>query len=220
MRTKTEHLIAVLAADAQPVRPLAPPSRRLLAWLAISLPWVIAVVAIMSPREDLGDKLGDTRWVLEQIAALATALTAAVAAFCAGVPGRSRWEHALPLPSFVLWVGLLSVGCVQAWLSAGPDGFKLYPDWVCFPGIVLVGAGPAVAMVLMLRRGAPLSPVVSTALGALAAAALADFGLRLFHPQDASLMVLVWQVGTVVVLTIAGGLAGPSIVRWRHQSAA
>lgn len=29
-------------------------------------------------------------------------------------------------------------------------------------------------------------------------------------------MVLVWQVGTVVILTIAGGVVGPKIVRWRH----
>lgn len=219
METKTEDLIAALARDAQPVRPLASPWRRLLAWLAISLPWVIAVVAVISPREDLADKLSDPRWVLEQLATLATALTAAVAAFCAGVPGRARWERILPLPPFAFWVGLLGLGCVQAWLVAGPKGLTLYPDWVCFPGIVLVGAVPAVAMALMLRRGAPVAPVVSTALGALAAAALADFGLRLFHPQDASLMVLVWQVGSVVILTIAGGLVGPTIVRWRHQLA-
>jgi hypothetical protein len=219
MSKRTEELIASLTADARPVRPLAPPWRRLLAWLALAVPWVIAVVVIMSPRADLGDRLGDPHWVLEQGAALATALAAAVAAFCAGVPGRPRWERFLPLPPFVLWVGLLGLGCIAAWLRAGPDGLTLYPDWVCFPGIVLVGAGPAAAMAIMLRRGAPLAPVLSTALGALAAAALADFGLRLFHPQDASLMVLVWQVGTVIILTIAGGLIGPTIVRWRHQLA-
>jgi len=51
--------------------------------------------------------------------------------------------------------------------------------------------------------------------GALAAAGLGNFGLRLFHTQDASLMVLVWQVGTVVVLTTFAGSAGRLLLDWR-----
>lgn len=45
-------------------------------------------------------------------------------------------------------------------------------------------------------------------LGTLAAAALANFGLRLFHTADAALMVLVWQFGTVVLFTALAGLWG------------
>lgn len=213
---KTDDLIASLAAEARPVERLAAPQKRLLGWLAVSVPWIAMVVLVMSPRPDLADKFGDLRWVLEQGAALGTALTAAVAAFCAGVPGRPRWEHFIPVPFFGLWIGLLGFGCLQTWLEAGLAGLTLQFDWICFPGIVLVGFVPAIAMAVMLRRGAPLAPVLSTALGALAAAGLANVGLRLFHPQDASLMVLVWQVGTVVILTIAGGILGPKIVRWRH----
>jgi hypothetical protein len=52
----------------------------------------------------------------------------------------------------------------------------------------------------MLRCGPPLTPHTTTALGGLAAAGLGNFGLRLFHPQDAGLTVLVWQVGTVCLL--------------------
>jgi hypothetical protein len=187
--------------------------------LAVSLPWLLAVVAIMSPRPDLGERLTDSRWLLEQGAALATALMAALAAFCASVPGRPRWERLLPFPFFSLWIGLLGLGCVEAWLAAGPEGLRFNPDWICFPAIVLIGTVPGVTMATMLRRGAPLSPILSTALGALATATLADFGLRFFHPQDASLMVLVWQVGTVVALTLAGAAIGPRMLRWRHARA-
>jgi hypothetical protein len=74
---------------------------------------------------------------------------------------------------------------------------------------------PAIAMALMLRRGAPLTPFVSAALGGLAAAGLGNFGLRLFHPQDASIMVLVWQMGTVFVLTALAGWAGRFLLDWR-----
>jgi hypothetical protein len=39
--------------------------------------------------------------------------------------------------------------------------------------------------------------------------------IRLFHPQDASLMVLVWQVGTVFVLTTVAGSTGRLLLDWR-----
>jgi hypothetical protein len=91
----------------------------------------------------------------------------------------------------------------------------LQPDWACFPSIVLVGSLPAVAMAIMLRRGAPLSPRTSVALGGLAAAGLGDFGLRMFHPQDASVMVLVWQVGSVLILAALAGWAGRWLLDWR-----
>jgi len=67
----------------------------------------------------------------------------------------------------------------------------------------------------MLRRGAPLTPHLMTALGGLAAAGLGNFGLRLFHEQDASLTVLVWQFGTVFMLSALAGWAGHYLLNWR-----
>jgi hypothetical protein len=63
--------------------------------------------------------------------------------------------------------------------------------------------------VWLARRVAPLRPARTLALGALAAAALGDFGLRLFHPIDASIMVLIWQAGSVLLLVAIGAAAGP-----------
>jgi len=57
--------------------------------------------------------------------------------------------------------------------------------------------------------------MMATALGGLAAAGLGNFGLRLFHPQDSSLMVLVWQMGSVLLLSVLCGLGGRSLLRWR-----
>jgi hypothetical protein len=71
-------------------------------------------------------------------------------------------------------------------------------------------------MVVMLRRGAPLYPRVSVALGALAVAALGAFGMRLFHIGDATVMVLCWHFGTVALLSALAGWAGRSVLAWRH----
>ncbi|UEM25182.1 NrsF family protein (plasmid) [Skermanella mucosa] len=47
-----------------------------------------------------------------------------------------------------------------------------------------------------------------------------DLILRLFHAQDASLMVLFWQFGTVALLTAMPCAAGRRILRWRHAASA
>lgn len=216
---ETEDLIRSLAAEATTIRPLRPPWVRVAVWLALAAPYVAAVVFMMSVRPDLPDKLSDVRFVVEQAAALITALTAAFAAFALTIPGRSHRLAFLPLVPFAVWLGALGQGCVDAWFRFGQAGLSLRPDWACFPGIVVVGAVPGILMVVMLRRGAPLRPHLATALGALAVAALGDFGLRLFHSQDASVMVLVWQFGSVVVLAFLAGLIGDRVLGWAHVRA-
>lgn len=215
MTDATDALVKRLARNAGPVRRLAPPMERMLWWLLPSLAWVAVVISVIGLRPDIMERLATPVWMAEQAAALLTALTAGIAALCVGVPGRPAWERLLPVLPVAAWLVVVGTGSAGLW-STRPvpeGGFAL--DWMCFPGIVLVGSIPAVAMVVMLRRGAPLRPHLSVALGALAAAALANFGLRLFHMQDAALMVLVWQMGSVFVLAAVAGLAGPRFVSWR-----
>ncbi|HLO76973.1 MAG TPA: NrsF family protein [Magnetospirillum sp.] len=213
----TDKLIEALAADARPIRPLAPLSRRVTAWLAVALSAVAMVVGLMGLRPDLAGKLSEAMFALQQVAALGTAIAAAVAALAAGVPGERRWKLWLPSVPLAVWLGSLGHQCWQEWLRLGSHGMEFHPDFACVPGIAMVGLVPAVAMVVMLRRGAPFHPRTMMALGTLAAAALADFGLRLFHAADAALMVLVWQMGTVVLFTAVAGLAGPTVLAARGR---
>ncbi len=210
----TERLIQTLVDAAEPVRRLPRPWIRSAIWLAIAIPYIALVVYVMSPRADLIVKMTETRYLIEQFAALATGIAAAIAAFATTIPGYSRKVLLLPVFPLAIWLGVLGQGCVSALIQFGLNALSLQPDWFCLPAIMLVGAIPAAAMAIMLRRGAPLFPHVSTALGALAAAGLGDFGLRFFHPQDASLMVLVWQFGTVFALTCVAGSAGRYLLSW------
>jgi hypothetical protein len=215
MTMDTEKLIEHLAEIVEPVRPLPRPWFRMAAWLLVAIPYVALVVFVVSPRPDLISKASEWRYAIEQVAALATGITAATAAFATVIPGYDRKFLFLPALPLAIWLASLGEGCVQDWIYFGPDGLSLRPDWFCFPAIVLVGAIPAIAMAVMLRRGAPLTPHLTVALGGLAAAGLGNFGLRLFHSQDASLMVLVWQVGTVFILTAMAAWAGPYLLNWR-----
>lgn len=213
---ETVDLIQRLATSVRPVRPLPPPWLRTTHWLAIALSSMVIVVMLMSPRDDLAEKLSEARFLVEQAAAVATAVTAAVAAFCLVIPGHSRKLALLPILPLAIWLGSLGYGCLQSWLELDTAAWQIYPDWICFPSIVMVGAVPALTMVIMLRRGAPMAPRMTVALGALAAAAIGNFGLRLFHYQDAGLMVLVWQFGSVALLSALAGWSGRAILRWPH----
>ena len=216
MSWDTNDLIRHLGADRTPVRRLGSPWRRAVHWLAVALVSIVFVVLMATPRQDLKLVLADPRFQIEQLAALVTAAVAAVAAFSLIVPGRSRKILFLLIIPMAIWLTSMGVGCVRDWLRLGSDVLKIQPDWICFPAIAMAGAVPAAAMVVMLRRGAPLAPWASVTLGALAAAALGNFGLRLFHAQDAGLMVLVWQFGSVVLLSVAAGFFGRRILVWHH----
>jgi hypothetical protein len=192
---------------------MSDPLLRTAGWLAIALAAVGLSVWFMGPRADLSVKLHDARYATEQIGALLTAFTTALAAFAIVVPGRSRYWIALPIFPLLLWLVSVGSGCIADWLRGN---VVFVSDWSCFPAIALVGAVPALAIILMLRRGAPLLPHLAVGLGALAAAALGDFGLRLFHVVDAGLMVLVWQIGSVAILTAVLTQFAPALLRWRH----
>jgi hypothetical protein len=211
---RTEDLIEVLAADANPVRPLASPMVRLCVWLAISSSYVAVIVLVMGLRPDIQSRLADRRFVVEVGATFLTSVLAAAAAFCAGCPGRPVWERFAPAPALGLWFWSLGEGCWRSFVQGGVQGLEFQLDLACLPSILLVSVVPGALILIMIRQGAPIAPVTTTALAALAAAALGATALRLFHAQDASLMVLVWQFGFVAILAGLSALTGRHILRW------
>lgn len=212
----TDALIKSLASTSAAVRPLPRPGVRTAVWALGSLAYVALVVGVMKLRPDLSIVVADPRFLLEQSAALMTAVTAALAAFCLNIPDRQGRVVFLPVVPLAVWIGSLGNDCIRTIMSAGWAAVPFEQDWMCIPAIALAGSLPAALMVLMLRRGAPLNPTLSMALGGLAAAGLGSFGLRLFHSQDASLMVLVWQLGTVALLALLTGAMGHQVVNWQR----
>ncbi|MBX9591968.1 MAG: DUF1109 domain-containing protein [Hyphomonadaceae bacterium] len=214
----TAEFIKRLAADLQPVRPLRPPWARALLWLGLALLYVAAIVWRKSMINEASQVAGNARFLAEQAATLATAMTAAIAAFCSIIPGFDRRVLLLPVVPLGLWLASVGLGCVQDWLQRGADGLTLRADWDCLPSAIVMGIVPSVMLVIMLRKGAPLLPRVSLALGALAVASVANLGLQLAHARDASIMVLVWHLGAVAVWVAIGGWLGAFVLGRRHAS--
>lgn len=209
---ETDRLIHALTADLKPVRTLAPAWRRTAIWLAVGVPAVALFAVAMGPRPDLAEKWAEPLFAAQQILTVLTAVAGAWAALSAVVPGTPPWVFWTPAVPLAAWLASLGRQCWQEWATWGAGGMTFAIDLECVPGIVLLGTVPAVAMVAMIRRGAPLHASAAVFWGTLASAALANAGLRIFHAPDAALMVIVWQFGTVLAITLAAMLVKGRLV--------
>lgn len=198
----TERLIDALEADLRPVEPLPTPWRRLVSWLAISLPAVALVALAAGFRPDLADKLAEPSFLAQQIAMLATVVLAGWAAMSAVVPGTRKLVFWVPAIALAGWIATMGQQCWQDWIQLGVASLKIGFDLKCIPGIAMAGIVPIVAMIVMLRKGAPYNSLTAVWWGTLASAALANSSLRLFHVEDAGMMVVVWQFGTVLAFSV------------------
>lgn len=214
---ETEVRLAALVRDARPVERLPGLRWHLSAWLVVSVVTSVPLVVALGLRPDLADRLSQARFLAEFGAALATSVLAAIAALSAARPGRAWWERWLGLPPLVVWVATLGEGSWR-WLTSADPGASFAIDPSCLPYIVLIGLVPAIALVTLVRKGAPVYPRLALLNATLAASSLGAAALRLFHQQDMSVMILVWQVGAVVVLSAVGGALGCSLFRWPHEA--
>ena len=211
---KTDDLIDGLARDVEPVRRLRHPWLRTTVWLAATTVYLSGVVLMMSPPGRLAAGLADLRFTLEQVAAALIGLTAGAAALATVIPGRSLRILLAPIVAGVLWLAIVVIGCAQDVLRYGAS-VPLETDWPCVAAILMGGLPPAVALVLMLRRGAPLTPQLTLALAGLSAAALANISACLVRIHDTSTTVLLWHGTTLLLVCVLAGVLGKAVLKWK-----
>lgn len=199
----TDELIASLAADVKPVRPLAPPVQRLAVGLVIALAIMTATVFVHGFRPSLMDQIGDTRFVLEFGASILTGICALAAAFLLALPDRSPNYVYLPLPALLVLLLTLGRGCYGDFLHINANGVEYEESSFCFAYIVEVSVLLTIPMVIMLRHAARVRPGPVMLMIGLAAATLASGALKLFHDDDTALMILIWH-GSATLLVVFG----------------
>lgn len=211
---KTPDLITSLAANVTPVRRLRPPVARAACWLLLAA-LVLTLLAISQGiRPDLTQRLQDPAFAVSLAASLLTGMLAATAAFLVSLPDRSRLWLFLPAPAFAVWLTNIGYQCLVQWISIGPDGVSFGETARCFATLVLTSLPLSLAMLLMLRYAAPLRPTAVILTGSLAVAAITATALSLFHIMDATVMILMWNVGTTVLIVGPAGLLGERLFRW------
>jgi hypothetical protein len=212
--TNTPELIDALVECATPVRRLRPPLVRAGLWLALAGLVLVLLAIGHGVRSDLAERLHQPVFAVSIAAALATGILAAVAAFVVSLPDRSQWWLLLPAPALAVWVGTIGYGCLTDWVSIGPDGVHMGEALRCFATLVLTSVPLAIALAVMLRYAALLRPGAVTLAGALAVAAITSSALSLLHDLDATLMILIWNLGTAALITALGSLFGRRMFMW------
>jgi len=212
--TQTPDLIDTLVECATPVRRLRPPLVRAGFWILFAT-LVLGLIAVAhGVRPDLPERLRQSVFVVGMFGALATAILAAVAAFRISLPDGSRLWLLLPAPALVLWVSTIGYGCFADWVSIGPDGLRRGEAARCFATLLLISVPLSVAMLVMLRYAALLRPTAVSIMGGLAVAAMTAFAMSLFHELEATVMILVWNLGSAVLIAGLGGLFGRTMFKW------
>jgi hypothetical protein len=211
---KTADLIALLAADVTPVRRLRPPVVRAACWLLLAALVLILLAVTQGVRPDLMRRLGDPAFDASMTASLLTGIFAAIAAFQVSLPDRSRYWLLLPLPTLVIWLSNVGYQCMTQWVAIGPDGITLGETARCFATLVLTSLPLSLAMLVMLRYAAQLRPTAVTLMGSLAVAGITATALSLFHVMDATVMILMWNLGVAITFVGFGSVFGSRMFRW------
>jgi hypothetical protein len=212
--SKTSDLIDSLVDSATPVRRLAPPLLRTCIWLALAA-FILALLYVAhGVRPDLPMRLRQPIFVFSMVGALATAVLAAFASFKLNLPESPRWWVLLPLPGFAMWVSTIGYGCLTDWISMNPNGIQLGEAARCFATLVMTSVPLSIAMAIMLRFAAPLRPTIVSAAAGLAIAAMTSFALSLLHNLDASIMILIWNLGIAALIAGMASALGRPLLAW------
>ena len=213
--TETSQLIERLAKGAQPVRPIASPMKRTLAWAAAATVLIAIASASWGTHEHALRTLTDPGRSIEWIGSVLTGLFAAYAAFQVSVPGRSGSWAWLPVAPLGLWLLGIGVGCLQDFVELRAGAFALQShSGECARAILLMSLPLVLVMAVMVRHAGVVRPGPTLMLAALSSAALSSAGVSLFHNGETSLMSLVWHGGIVAALALASLVSGEHLFAW------
>lgn len=210
----TDELIRSLAAEMKPVRRLRSPLFRAACWLLLGTVVLTLLAVNQGIRPDLLQRLREPAFAASLAGAMLTGILAAVAAFLVSLPDRSRLWLLLPAPALAIWLSNIGYQCMTRWVAIGPDGVDPGEAARCFATLVLASLPLSLAMLVMLRYAALVRPAPVAFMGGISVAAITATALSVFHSADASVMILMWNVGTAILFGGVGGLFGRSMFGW------
>jgi hypothetical protein len=213
----TPDLIEALATNATPVRRLRPPLARAMFWLSVAALILVLLAVSHGTRPDLAQRLQQPTFVVSILASLLTGLLAAIASFLVSLPDRPRGWLLLPLPALIVWISTIGYGCLTDWVSFDAGSLRMGEAARCFATLVLTSVPLSLLMFVMLRHAAPLRPLLVALTGSLAVAGMTASALSLFHAFDATVMILMWNLGSAALLVGMGTLLGRKMLSWPPQ---
>lgn len=208
---ETRSLIKALAQDAAPRGPSF--GARWLLALGLGIALAAAVfAALLSPRADLLQAVGQWRFGFKLALALLVALTALPLLHALSRPG-GQGGRALWLVALALVAGALAEGLTLSPEARLPALMGQH-NWACLALVTLIGLGPLAVFLAFLRRAAPTDLPRAGALAGLASGGIAAALYALHCTDDSPLFVAVWYAAAVLGLAALGAFLAPRLARW------
>ena len=213
----TNDLIAQLAIEARPVRRLSHPLWRAALWLLLSATVLGLIAMEHGLRPDLWTQWQSAAFRTRLCASLATAVLAAAGCLLASLPDRSRLWLLLPAPALAIWLSGIGYGCLTDWVSVDSARMEWGETARCFATLMVVSLPLSGATFGMLRHAARLRPDAIILGAGLAVGAMAATAMSLLHQIDATLMVLMWNLGGAALIVAGGTLFGRRLLGWFNR---
>lgn len=204
-----EDLIVSLASHATPVRPLPSPQVRMARWVVCAMVVVGIAIAWRGLRTNWASAFADPTFVVTTLLILSVAMLAAWAALTSAVPGalRSPLAKWLPVAGLGAWGAVL----IQQVISTGTFAATLMTERViagCMWKTYGIAVGPALVILLLAQRAAPLDWRWTASLAALSALAFGVLGTELICPLTGAAHLFNWHFLPVAIMTLAAFIAG------------
>jgi hypothetical protein len=209
----TETLIARLADEMKPVRPLDPPERRA---RRFALVMAFGLVAVLGLRLAFGRVQQDSSVAVD--VTLGTAglvlFLAAYGAFLTATPDRSVRSTWLLAPVLAVWLLPLIPAAQRQWADAGFALRALVPSIDCVLVTVLLSIMPLLLIASLFSNSASRSPAMTGGMAGLAVGAAVWIGLRFLlpHPDSMALDMAAEQIMVCIVLSVLGAILGPTSI--------
>ncbi len=208
----TEQLIAQLSSE--PVRKRALQSPRTLATRAggVLLGYGVAVQCFLGLRPDLATELARPLFAGELALLGLIAVTSLLAALLRMYPDNYQHSHIARWP--LRFAAMFAVLMVAQLASAAAGDAPLPEGLECAVCIASVAFLPALALLMLLRRGASTAPQSAGMYAALAASAVGCFTLRLSEVTDSIPHLIGWHYVPTLAFACLGALVGRVALKW------
>jgi hypothetical protein len=204
-------LIETLSAELSPVMPLARPLRRAGLWIACALAYLALFVAFSGLRHDIGTAISSGCFLCEMALAVVIGLSAVLASAWLCVPDGTQNRAVVIAP-------LAGLAVFSVWVAGRSFTEPLvmpHLHWEhCFNTGLAMGFIPALALILLSRRGATTAPGLMALMNSLAVAALGFIGLRLNCAEDSVGHAILLHLLPFMAAGIIVGFVARRLYRW------
>ena len=204
----------LVAEGAQ--KPLPHPFKQALFWLGGTIAYLTVLSVYGGFRTDIIIRIGDPYYVLELALLFGVAASASFAALCLSRPDAYQMPF-IKYGSF----GFLALWAVAA--AAGAEGLSwdnvlhamTLGQFDCVWHITLFSVPPAIAIFMIVCRGATIQCCWAGSMATVAVTSFAYLCMRLVEQNDNPAHLVVWHALPIVLMCVLGMLAGMYLLRWR-----